>query len=234
LQGKANAAALAERLKISNEDNDEEDVLPDQVYAECELKKLIQATEQGSLERALVMIPAVTGLRIGEVLGLTWPAIDFKAGVINVRLNLVVAKNENGVELKAPKSKKSRRTLDMPRELAHELKLWKLKCPPSEHDLVFTTVIGGFIHRKNAGQIFDQIIHRANKEREEHEHVKRLTFHKLRHTFASLLLSKGKDITEVSRLLGHSDCAITLRVYSHFVPRKTSTMQDLTSSILNG
>jgi integrase len=138
------------------------------------------------------------------------------------------------LELKAPKSKKSRRVLDMPRELAHELKLWKLKCPPSHQDLVFTNIAGGFIHRKNAGNIFDQIIEHANDNREAHDQVKRLTFHKLRHTFASLLLSKGKDITEVSRLLGHSDCAITLKVYSHFVPRKTTTMQDLASSILNG
>ena len=155
-------------------------LVPDQVYPEGELKKPIEATEQGSLDRALVMVPTLTGMRIGEVLGLTWPAVDFKANVINVRLNLVVAKNENGVELKAPKSKKSRRTLDMPRELAHELKLWKLKCPPSEHDLVFTTIAGGFIHRKNAGQIFDQIIERANKERQQQDKVKRLTFHKLR------------------------------------------------------
>lgn len=234
LQGKANAAQLGERLKVSNEENDDEEVLPDQVYSEGELKALIKATEQGSFERLLVMVPALTGMRIGEVLGLTWTAVDFKANAINVRLNLVVSKNETGVELKAPKSKKSRRTLDMPRELAHELKLWKLKCPPSEHDLVFTTIAGGFIHRKNAGQIFDRIIDRANENKPEQERIiKRLTFHKLRHTFASLLLSKGKDITEVSRLLGHSDCAITLKVYSHFVPRKTTTMQDLASSILS-
>jgi integrase len=225
LQGKANAAELAERLKISNEDNDDEVVLADQVYSEGELKKLIDATEEGSFERALVMLPVLTGFRIGEVLGLTWPAINFKSNVINVRLNLVVANNQNGVELKAPKSKASRRTLDMPRQLAHELKLWKLKCPPSEHNLVFATTIGGFVHRKNAGQIFDEIVQRAE--------VRRLTFHKLRHTFASLLLSKGKDITEVSRLLGHTDCAITLRIYSHFMPRRTTTMQDLASSILN-
>jgi len=46
-------------------------------------------------------------------------------------------------------------TLDTPRELAHELKLWKLRCPPSDHDLAFTTLGGGFIHRKNAGQVFE-------------------------------------------------------------------------------
>jgi integrase len=225
LKGKDNAAALAERLKIANEDTEAEECLPDHVYSETELKKLIEATEPSSFERVLVMVPALTGMRIGEVLGLVWSSIDFKANTISVRTNLVVSENDSGVELKAPKSKKSRRVLDMPQELAHQLKLWKLRCPPSEDDLVFTTAIGGFIHRKNAGNIFDDIVQRAE--------VRRLTFHKLRHTFASLLLSKGKDIAEVSRLLGHSDCAITLRVYSHFVPRKTDTMQELASSILS-
>jgi integrase len=67
----------------------------------------------------------------------------------------------------------------------------------------------------------------------ERAKVKRLTFHKLRHTFASLLFAGGKDVTEVSRLLGHSDCAITLKVYAHFIPRKTTTMADLASSILD-
>jgi integrase len=73
LQSKANAAELAERLKVSNEENEDEEVLPDQVYSEEELKKLVNTTEQGSFERALVMVPGLTGMRIGEVLGLTWP-----------------------------------------------------------------------------------------------------------------------------------------------------------------
>ena len=50
LQGKANAAELAERLKISNDDEKDEQVAPEQVYTQEELKKLINATEQGSLE----------------------------------------------------------------------------------------------------------------------------------------------------------------------------------------
>jgi Phage integrase, N-terminal SAM-like domain len=47
LQGKANAAELAERLKVSNEENEDEEVLPDQVYSEGELKKLIEANGAG-------------------------------------------------------------------------------------------------------------------------------------------------------------------------------------------
>jgi len=47
LQAKANAAELAERLKVSNEENEDEEVLPDQVYSEWELKRLMEAAEQG-------------------------------------------------------------------------------------------------------------------------------------------------------------------------------------------
>jgi integrase len=65
IQGKANAAELAERLKVSNEENEDEEVLPDQVYSEEDLKRLIDATEQGSRERVLVMVPTLTGMRIG-------------------------------------------------------------------------------------------------------------------------------------------------------------------------
>jgi integrase len=173
----------------------------------------------------MVMVPALTGLRIGEVLGLTWPAVDFKANKIYVRLNLVdESKEKGGRQLRAPKSKSSRRTSDLPQELAHELKLWKLKCPRSEHDLVFATIDGKPLHRKAAMQIMDTAIKAAE--------VKRLTLHKLRHTFASLLLSRGVAIPKVSTLLGHRDSVITLKTYAHFVQDKKNDVQELASSIL--
>ena len=97
------------------------------------------------------MMPALTGFRNGEVLGLTSPAVDFKANKIHIRLNLVDdSKEKGGRQLRAPKSKSSRRSLNLPQELAHELNLWKLKCPPSEQDLVFATIEGKRLHRKAA------------------------------------------------------------------------------------
>lgn len=125
----------------------------------------------------------------------------------------------------SPKSKSSRRTLDLPQELARELKIWKLKCPPSEDDLVFATIEGKPLHRKLAMQILDRAITAAE--------VKRLTLHKLRHTFASLLISRNVPITKVSRLLGHRDSVITLKVYAHFIEDKKNDVQDLASSILS-
>jgi integrase len=221
-----NAAEIAERLKVSREDEDEDgaEILPEHVYDGKSLKRLILATKAGTMERVLVEIPSLTGMRIGEVLGLQWDGIDFDRGEITVKTTLVVSDKDEGVELKAPKSKRSRRVLGMDKSLAHDLKSWKLACPKSSNNLVFTTEIGGFIHRKNAGNLFDAVVERAG--------VKRLTFHRLRHTFASMLISHGKDVAEVSRLLGHTDTAFTLRKYVHFVPRKTNTMEEFAKSIL--
>lgn len=226
LQGKANAAALAERIKISNDDEKDDQVTPECVYTQDELKKLINATAAGSLERVLVMVPALCGLRIGEVLGLQWPAIDLKANKLHVRTNLVdVGKANGGRALRTPKSMSSRRSLDLPQELAKELKVWKLKCPPSEQDLVFATIEGKPLHRKFASQILDAAITAAE--------VKRLTLHKLRHTFASMLLARGVAIPKVSRILGHRDSVITLKVYAHFVEDKKNDVQELASIILS-
>jgi integrase len=134
---KDNPAKEAERLKIATEDEGDGDVTPDKVYSKEELRKLIQGTEPGTIDRLFVMLPALTGLRIGEVLGATWPAVDLKAGKFNVRFNL--ADNDKGkpLLLQPPKTKTSKRTIALPAELIHELKVWKLKCPKSELDVVF-------------------------------------------------------------------------------------------------
>jgi integrase len=47
-----------------------------------------------------------------------------------------------------------------------------------------------------------------------------IRFHDLRHTFASLMIANGKDIVRVSRMLGHASPTITLKVYSHMLPKQ--------------
>ena len=225
LQGKPNAAQLAERVKVSNEEDTDEAVTKESVYTTEDLNKLLATTQPGSLERVLIMVPALLGLRIGEVLGLTWPAVDLKDGLLHVRNSLVdVGKANGGRELRSPKSRSSRRTLNLPAELVSELRRWKLACPPSNQGLVFCTLDGKPLHRKAASQILDEAITAAG--------IKRLTPHKLRHTFASLLLSRGARIKKVNQLLGHKDSVITLKVYEHFIDDEENDVQELASSIL--
>ena len=173
------------------------------------------------------MVPALLGLRIGETLALTWPAIDLKAGTLRVISTL--ADSDKGEEplFQSPKTKSSRRTLALPAELIRELKVWKLKCPNSERDLVFATADGKPYHRKSVSKILDRAIEAAKLE-------KRLTPHGLRHTFASLLLADGKPAPEVAAYLGHKDCGVTLKVYAHFVREETRAIHDLAASILAG
>jgi integrase len=224
---KDNPAEEAERLKVATEDEGDAEVTPDKVYSKEEIRRLIQATEPGTIDRLFVMLPALTGLRIGEVLGATWPAVDLKAGKFNVRLNL--ADNDKGepLLLQPPKTKTSKRTFALPSELIHELKVWKLKCPKSELDLVFAREDGLPYHRNAASKALDRAITQA-------EIGKRLTPHGLRHTFASLLLADGKDVAEVSYLLGHKDSYVTWKVYTHFVRKESTAVQDLAASILAG
>jgi len=168
---KDNPAKEAERLKVATEHEEDIEVSPDEVYSKAELYKLINATEPETPDRLLVMVPALTGLRIGEVLGLTWPTVDLKARKLHVRSNL--ADSDKGLEpvLQPPKTKTSRRTLDIPVELIPELKVWKLKCPKSEQDLVFATEEAKPYRRKTASNALDRAIVQAD--------IKRLTPHHL-------------------------------------------------------
>ena len=81
-------AEEAERVKVATEHEEDMDVTPDKVYSRTEIRKLIDATEPESRERLMLMVPALTGLRIGEVLGLTWSAVDLKSGKLRVISNL--------------------------------------------------------------------------------------------------------------------------------------------------
>jgi site-specific recombinase XerD len=114
----------------------------------------------------------------------------------------------------------------LPQELIHELKVWKLKCPHSERDLVLPTSDGYPMCRRVIQDALDRAITKAG--------IKRLTHHQLRHTFASLLVAGGADFPEVARLMGHKNCSTSIKVYTHFVPRKTNTMQDLASAVMAG
>jgi len=127
-----------------------------------------------------------------------------------------------------PKSKHGVREIPIPGELMQALKRWKLTCPISKYDLVFPKKDGA---PQDRSTILRSGLYPASRRAE----VKKLDMHALRHTFASLLLSQGTPITEVSSYLGHADPQITLKVYSHWIPRtKTDSISRLARMILNG
>jgi integrase len=110
------------------------------------------------------------------------------------------------------KSKHSRRIVELPSPLIHSLKVWRLKCPKGEHDLVFPNNEDNPMDAAN-------LIHRGFEPAVRRAGLRKIRFHDLRHAAASLLLANGIDVVAVSRLLGHSSPIVTLSIYSHAIPK---------------
>ena len=64
--------------------------------------------------------------------------------------------------------------------------------------------------------------------------IRRIRFHDLRHTFASLMISEREDIVRVSRLMGQATASFTLNVYSHMIPREHDPSGDRLASLVSG
>ena len=145
-----------------------------------------------------------SGLRIGELLGLTWEDTDFKGGVLKVRFQMT----RQG-ERRRLKTAAARREVILMPEIGTELRKHRLASSFAQPgDLVFASRAGTSSGDRN-------IANRGLKVACQRAGLEAVTFHVLRHTFASILIAQGHDVVFVSRQLGHANPAITLKVYAH-------------------
>jgi integrase len=153
-----------------------------------------------------------TGMRLGELVALQPGDLDFNGGFIEVR------RAYSRGRLTSPKSGKGRR-VDMSSGLAENLKQYltvrKRKAlkngweePP---ELLFYSETGGPIDINNLRKrVFYKCLEKAG--------LRRIRIHDLRHTYATLRISKGDNILDVSKQLGHHSVKITLDIYAHWMP----------------
>jgi integrase len=172
--------------------------------------------------RPLLATAVYTGLRFGEVLGLTWQDVDFDAGLVLVRKQM----GRDGKRV-APKTRKAVRDVVLApalRPLLLDLKARSRHSLPG--DLIFCTGTGTPLSQRNVTRRgLEPAAERAGliPTKEERKAAKAagedgrpgLRFHDLRHCYATAMISAGADIVFVSEQLGHSDPSITLKVYSH-------------------
>jgi integrase len=171
---------------------------------------------------ALYVLVIATGLREGELLALKWEDVELEDAVLRVRYTLT--RTGGKVTLGPPKTKKSRRSVGLTeravealrahlsRQLEEMERMGYLYRPGS---LVFANKVGGIISPSNLRNYsFKPLLKRAG--------LPDIRFHDLRHTCATLLLSRNVNLKIVSEMLGHSSIAITLDTYSHVLP----TMQE--------
>lgn len=173
-----------------------------------EIGRLLDNTPDGY--RALIATAVFSGLRIGELLGLTWGDVDFDGGTIRVRKQMDGRTGER-VE---PKTPHAVRDVMLIPALGRTLREHRLASPYSKAgDLVFCSGLGTGLDQRNV-TVRGLTASVTKAELEQAGRVK-ITFHQLRHCFASLLIAQGLNVVFVSRQLGHASPSITLTVYAH-------------------
>lgn len=187
----------------------------------AEEARTLLAVAEGDRLEAFIVLALSTGMRLGELLGLSWRSVDFDRGAVSVVASLqATARGE--LVLMEPKTTHSRRVIDVePRvtaclrrhraaqELARRVAgdAWTSPIP----DLVFTSPVGHPIDgRVLIRSWFRPLLAKAG--------LPAIRIHDLRHSHASIALALGVHPKVVQETLGHSSIAITLDLYSHVVP----------------
>jgi integrase len=153
-----------------------------------------------------------TGLRSGELVGLQWGDVDFNGKFLTVRRNVVYSR------VTATKTSKARR-VDISDALLSELQElkrrrheeWLAKGSNEIPEWVFCNREGG---KTQIGNLKTRHFHKCL----ERAGLRRIRFHDLRHTFASLLIQNREPLAYVKEQMGHSSIKMTVDIYGHLVP----------------
>ena len=177
-------------------------------YTAKELQYILSCLNSEPLKwRTMVRILADTGMRRGECCALQWKDVDFKQNTITISGNLCYTKTK-GVYMDTPKNGKIR-TVDIDPLVIVLLR--QLRQEQARHALskwVFTQDGSPEVmHPQSPTHYLKMFAKRYG--------IEGLHPHKLRHSFASVAITNGADIASVSEKLGHTDKAVTLRMYTH-------------------
>ena len=169
---------------------------------------LVAAREESESAYVLYASALYSGLRAGELAGLTWDDIDFEHGVITVQRSF-----------DGPTKSGEIRRVPLFNVLRPILREWALHRPSATH--VFVNEAGRMLQRSARlyQEVFQRVLTAAGFPRQERNGKDRhyIVFHDLRHTFASHYMMNGGDLFKLQKLLGHQSIAMTQR-YAHLCP----------------
>ncbi len=221
---------VAEHAKLPPADAPADDAAP--ALTPDEARRFLDATREHRLH-ALFSVALALGLRQGEILGLTWDAVDFDVRAVRVRQQ--VQRVDGEFAFVDTKSRQSRRIVDLPAWLATALRAHRARQIEERlaagdrwagRNLVFCTRWGKPLDGPNVTRYAQAALAKAG--------LPKLTFHQLRHSCASLLIAQGLPAHEVSRLLGHSDVRLTLNTYTHHFAEARRRAADAMDDLFGG
>lgn len=182
-----------------------------------------------------VNLALATGMRCGELRGLSWKCVDFDAGTIRVEEQLVTT-NDYADMYDDPKTYHSVRTIVVDKTVLNELQEFKEYQKDyavilgdkflNAHDLIFTNTFGKPVCYSNfRKRYFFKMLGAAGIS-------PKYTIHCMRHTHATLLLKAGVNVSVVSKRLGHSSTTVTLNIYAHVLDEMEKTAPETWEKLL--
>ena len=183
---------------------------PKQILNDEQLDRFMKRIRQDELWYDFFYTELTTGMRRGEILALKWSDLNFATGELHIERQVYIIKAE--IIISAPKTKASVRTVILPPSLLKALGAYK-ETVDSEWMFPSPTDNGRPRNPSSVRTRLQLILERAG--------CKKVRFHDLRHTFATMALEHGMDVKTLSATIGHVSSATTLDIYSHI----TDTMQ---------
>lgn len=175
---------------------------------------------------ALYLVAIGTGLRRGELLALQWGDVDLERGTIAVRR--AMSKAARGWVESAPKTEAGERVVSLPAFALGALKAYRgAGSAPTPRTLVFATSKGTPIDGRNLLRGYKAFLAAAGIDTT-------YTFHSLRHSAATMMLTLGEHPKVVQEQLGHSRIAVTMDVYSHVSPHLQAEAARRLNALLTG
>jgi integrase len=226
----SNPARRAEVPKASSTGRRHEGM---RTWSQQDLARFLEQTK-GHQHRPAWVLLATTGLRRGEVLGLSWTSLDLDAGRMSISRTLVDMEGDQPV-WSDPKTGAGRRSIALDPGTLAVLRAVRVSQAQErllvgsgyrDFDLVFARPDGGPLHPDRFARTF--------REQVAKNELPPLSVHGLRHTWATLALGAGVHPKVVQERLGHSNISITLNIYSHVMPAMETDAADRVAALILG
>ena len=190
---------------------------------------MLEITPEGHPFYIPLNIGFYTGMRVGEVCGLTWDDVDFSNGTITVEKQMV--KNDGAWVYGTPKTSSSNRTIFIGQTLLAILKKHKKQQLENRMKYGKLYIDSNALCTKEDGELVTPSVVKWNTRRISNALSLSFNFHSLRHTHATLLLENGAKMKEISERLGHSRISITMDTYSHVTDKMRNETVDIMENL---
>lgn len=191
--------------------------------------------------KVMFLLAIYSGMRKGEIVGLSWDDVNFENDTVIVKRSIAVV---DGKQIaKAPKTKNSYRMISIPHSLSvrlHELqeaqKKQKAEMGSSWNgeNWVFIQSDGKQMSYYTPYATLQDVLNRYNEDKAEGEKLPMIPFHGLRHTNATILIASNENIKAVSARLGHAETSTTMNIYAHALIQTDKAVANRMEKVLAG